>query len=156
MPRPFAAIATALLLAACSTAGEGDPAAGDAEPDVPAAAGELHAVLTLDGDRVAPGDSIPLAITVVNATMDTAVLEFPSTQRYDLWVYRPDGESAWNWAMDKLFAQVIGQEAIAPADTLTFRDAAQAPAEPGEYRVVATITASGHELSDTATVTVAR
>jgi hypothetical protein len=158
MSRCFPALSTAALLvaAACSTPGSGD-AAIDSMPDsMPAAeAGPgLHAILSLDSTTVGPGDTIRFAMRVVNGTADTAVLEFTSTQRVDLWITRPDGESVYTWSMDKLFGQMLGQDSVAPGDTLEFRETAPAPAQAGEYRLRGAVTASNHDLADTATVTV--
>jgi hypothetical protein len=157
MPRPASAVLTAAtltLLAACSTSGAGG-ATADSMPDAQAAApGGVTTVLTLATDRVGPGDSIPLALHVVNGTPDPLVLEFTSTQRYNLWIAPSTGDPIWTWAADKLFAQMMGQETIAPGDTIEFRDTIPAPAEPGEYRVIGSIATTSRDLGDTVAVTV--
>lgn len=159
MPRrstTAALLATTLtLVAACSTSRNGDQAA-DSMPAAQPAPGGVTTVLTLGADRVAPGDSIPLTLHVVNGTTEPLVLEFTSSQRYNLWVAPPAGEPIWTWAADKLFMQALGQETIAPGDTIQFADFAPAPSEPGDYRVIGSIATTTRELSDTATVTVAR
>jgi hypothetical protein len=162
MPRSSASgrllAAAAALLLACSPAGDG-AAGGDSVPDpaaAPAAQEGVRAVLAVDPATAAPGDSFAVTLTVVNATPDSVALEFTSGQRYDIRMLRPDGESVWTWSMDKLFAQMLGTETIAPGDTLAFRDSAPAPSEPGEYRVVAEVTAANRDLADTASVTVRR
>lgn len=157
MPRRLSALFTAAtlsFLAACSTGGSGG-ATADSMPDPQAAApGGVTTVLTLAVERVGPGDSIPLALHVVNGTPDPLVLEFTSSQRYNLWIAPATGEPIWTWAADKLFAQMMGQETVAPGDTIEYRDTIPAPAEPGEYRVIGSIATTSRELSDTAAVTV--
>ena len=158
MPRRSPALFTAVtltLLAACSTGGSGG-ATADSMPEPQAAQGGVSAHLSLGAERVGPGDSIPLALHVVNATTEPLVLEFTSSQRYNLWIAPADGEPIWTWAADKLFAQMMGQETIAPGDTMEFRETIPAPAEPGDYRVIGSIATTTRELSDTAAVTVAR
>ena len=159
MPRHLSALSTAALylIAACSTPGSRD-AATDSMPDSVSAAADagpgLHAILSVDSTTLGPGDTIRFAMRVVNGTADPAVLEFTSTQRVDLWITRPDGESVYTWSMDKLFGQMMGQDSVAPGDTLEFRETAPAPAQPGEYRLRGAVTASNHDLADTATVMV--
>lgn len=156
-PAPGALACALVLLAGCSASGDGGARDSLSTPAAEAPMDEaVRAVLTVERTSVAPGDSIPLALTVVNATPDSVVLEFTSGQRYDIRVLRPDGATTWTWSMDKLFAQMMGTETIAPGDTLEFRDAAPAPAEPGTYRVAAEVTASNRDLADTVEVTVGR
>jgi hypothetical protein len=150
-PAALAAI-TLTLVAACSTSGNGGATADSTPAALPAAG--VTTVLTLGADRVAPGDSIPLTLHVVNGTTEPLVLEFTSSQRYDLRIAPATGESVWTWSADKLFAQMMGQETIAPGDTVMYRDVAPAPAAPGAYRVIGSITTTTRELSDTAAVTV--
>ena len=145
--------ATLTLLAACSAGGNGG-ATADSMPDNSSAPGRVTTVLTLASAQVAPGDSIPLSLHVVNGTMEPLVLEFTSSQRYNLWIAPAQGEPIWTWAADKLFMQALGQDTIAPGDTIQFRDTIPAPAEPGEYRVIGSITTVSRDLSDTAAVTV--
>lgn len=159
MPRNHApavpAAAILLLLAACTGAGS-DDASADSMSDAPAAPGGVATVLTLGKASVAPGDSIPLSLHVVNETTEPLTLEFTSSQRYNLWIAPPEGEPIWTWAADKLFMQALGEEVIAPGDTIQFRDTIPAPAEPGEYRVIGSIATATRDLSDTAAVTVGR
>ena len=158
MPRrsmPAAMLAALTFIAACSTTGNGGVTA-DSMPDAQATPGGVAAVLTLGRDTVAPGDSIPLTLHVVNGTPEPLVLEFTSSQRYDLWIAPADGEPIWTWAADKLFAQMMGQETIAPGDTIEYHDTVPAPADPGSYRVIAAISTVTRDLSDTAGVTVGR
>lgn len=159
MRRPTRAILPAAvlpLLAACSAGGDGG-AGNDTTPPSPAVsvvAAGAALTLTLGSERVAPGDSIPIALHVVNGTAEPLVLEFTSGQRYDLWVAPAGGEPIWTWSADKLFMQMLSEETIAPGDTLEYRDIVPAPVEPGEYRVIAAVTSSNRELADTAAVTV--
>jgi hypothetical protein len=150
-----AATAAALLtlVAACSAGGNGG-ATADSMPETQPAAGGVATVLTLGTAQVAPGDSIPLSLHVVNGTTEALTLEFTSSQRYNLWIAPADGEPIWTWAADKLFMQALGQETIAPGDTIQFRDTIPAPADPGEYRVIGSIATTTRDLSDTASVTV--
>lgn len=155
-PTTAAFLAAALtLIAACSTSGNGGPPA-DSMPSAQPTPGAVTTALSLGTDRVAPGDSIPLTLHVVNGTTEPLILEFTSSQRYELWLAPATGEPIWTWSADKLFMQALGQDTIAPGDTIQFADVVPAPSEPGTYRVIGSIVTTTRDLSDTAAVTVAR
>lgn len=155
-PAAMLLAATLTSMPACTASGNGSAAADSMPSAAQPTPGAVTTVLTLGADRVAPGDSIPLTLHVLNGTTEPLVLEFTSSQRYNLWVAPLAGEPVWTWAADKLFMQALGQETIAPGDTIRFADFAPAPSEPGDYRVIGSITTTTRDLSDTAAVTVAR
>jgi hypothetical protein len=50
------------------------------------------------------------------------VLEFSSSQRYDFQIADRAGTVAWHWSADRMFAQMLGSERLAPGATREFRE----------------------------------
>lgn len=91
------------------------------------------------------GDSVHIALLVMSALETPLVLEFPSSQRADFWVRRPDGETVWMWSAARSFAQVTGTETLEPGGQRSY-DGSWSPAVPGQYEAVARLVSSSHPI----------
>lgn len=94
------------------------------------------------------GDSVRMTLHVMSVLDTPLVLEFPSAQRADFSVLRPDGETVWTWSANRSFAQVTGSETLAAGGTLDFT-AAWAPALPGRYEAVARLVSTNRPVQVT-------
>lgn len=92
------------------------------------------------------GDGVVFILQVTNAGASPVSVTFPTAQAYDFVVWR-GGERVWSWSADRMFAQVIREETLAPEETWRY-EAPWAPAsgEPGEYEVEARLASSSHPL----------
>ena len=57
-------------------------------------------------------DTVHLEIRLANGGGGRAVLEFPTSQRYDFAVLTEAGDTLWVWSREKVFAQAVGTETI--------------------------------------------
>ncbi|MGH7752039.1 MAG: BsuPI-related putative proteinase inhibitor [Gemmatimonadales bacterium] len=152
---------TILLVAGLAALGtqcgqDGAPPPGFEQRNVTPAANGLAVTLTTDRPRYAPRQAIGVRLVLTNGGPQEATLEFRDGQRYDFTVTDAGGRVLWRWSADKGFIQMIGVEVLPPQGELAYSETVPAPAEPGTYRLVGTITAFGTALADTVQVTVAR
>jgi Intracellular proteinase inhibitor len=104
-------IGAVALFSSCTSSDEARPAAG--------AAGEAYLVPSFYV-HVA-GDTVQFELLVANGGRDPAVLEFPTSQRYDFAVMTESGDTLWLWSREMMFAQAVGSETIAPGQELQYR-----------------------------------
>lgn len=136
--RRYVGLMAALLAGACAPAvpsGGSDPLAGTLAVEIAA-------------------DTAWLTLNVTNATAEAVVLEYPSAQRYDFQIRRPTGEVVWHWSAARSFAQVLGEERLAPGETIRYREGWRI-AGPGEYVAVGRLESTNErvELSTSFRVT---
>lgn len=104
---------------------------------------------------VAPAqEPLGLRILLRNPGTDTLRIEFPTAQRYDFHIRPADGEPLWRWSDGRAFAQVLGEESLAPGDSLRWEATHEEGLEVGRYIVVGWITARDQELRDSVVVRV--
>jgi len=75
----------------------------------------------VDKDSYAAGEPIQMALTITNPRKEAVTLYYRDAQRYDFFVVSGDQE-VWRWSADQLFAQVLGQETLAPGHYLVYRE----------------------------------
>lgn len=92
------------------------------------------------------GDQVRFTLSVTNATEAPIRLDFPSSQRYDFAVERPSGEIVWTWSAARSFAQMLGEETLAPGETVTYSERWDDPAGAGRYVAVGRLTAMNVEV----------
>jgi hypothetical protein len=106
--------------------------------------------LTLHTDRESyrPGEPVQLRLELVNDRAESARLTFSSTKQFDfevLW----DDQLLWRWSADRLFAQMLTEETLAPGARSAFeatwngRIIGGEEAKPGEYLARGILTISG-------------
>jgi hypothetical protein len=106
--------------------------------------------LTLHTDRAsyAPGQPVHLRLEVFNDTGEAVHLRFNSSQQYDFEVLWED-QRLWHWSADRMFAQVLTEETLAPGQrqeyeaTWNGRLVDGVEAKPGEYVGRGYLTLSG-------------
>ncbi|MEX2295573.1 MAG: DUF6503 family protein [Gemmatimonadota bacterium] len=106
----------------------------------------LELQLGIERSEYSPGDSIHAVMNLVNRSGEERALGFASAQRFDLVVLDEGGEPQARWSEGQLFAQVTGEEALAPGGTLHFESSVTAPAAPGSYYLQGSLPASGAPL----------
>lgn len=115
----------------------------------------MNVILTADKATYAPGEPIMLTLRVVNGTSKPVRLSFRTAQRFDLVVEDGSGREVWRWSAGRLFAQVLGEETLAPSGG-EFRAHATAEGRfpPAVYTVKGIVPSREGVLSASATVTV--
>jgi len=111
------------------------------------AIGRLDLQLTLDRAAYKQGEPVMMSFAVTNAGEQPLTLLFADSQRYDFtvicglaaWCPAP----IWEWSHDRLFAQAVGQETLAPGQSITYSqtwsqtDNAGQPVPSGDYQAYA-------------------
>lgn len=134
---PLAALATVLLVtSACPT------------PAIAAAAGPGVALrVTADEAVYTSGAPISLTLRLVNRSEQPITLTFRTSQRYDVRIEDPQAREVWRWAEGRMFAEMIGEETLRPAQELTYRLIVRTRLSPGRYRIVAAVPAEAVPLT---------
>jgi hypothetical protein len=106
--------------------------------------------LTLHTDResYSPGQPVRLRLEVFNDRAEAVRLTFNSSKIYDFEVLWED-QLLWRWSADRLFAQMLTEEMLAPGEQRSFeatwdgRIIGGDVAKPGEYIARGVLTVSG-------------
>lgn len=87
---------------------------------------------------------VDLILQVTNVSRDTVTVRFATAQSHDFVVSR-GSERLWSWAADRMFAQVLREEPLAPEATWRY-EATWAPEflPAGEYAVEAQLESTSH------------
>jgi hypothetical protein len=135
----------AALALACSGQDSGPP------PAAQGAVSDSSLAVTVSTDRpfYMRGDAITITLVVRNTGTAAQTLEFSSGQRYDFAI-EDTRAPVWRWSADKSFIQVLGEETIAPGDSLMFRERFSGELTAGSYRALGMVVRMGSELSATA------
>jgi hypothetical protein len=96
-----------------------------------------------DRSAYAPEDSMAVELILTNPGTDTTVLRFATGQRYDVEIHDTAGVVLWRWSEGRMFMQMLGQLAVPPGETVSFRVPARAPAQPGRYVLAGRIPVRG-------------
>lgn len=127
----------AALAAACG--GDDDSGGGDG-----VAGGGLVVDVEVP-DPLTPGE-VDFTVVVENRSDDHVTLEFPSGQRADVQLL-DDGEVVYTWSAARSFIQALGEETVPAGEHIEFELDDVFDVEPGGYELVATVTATGEDLS---------
>lgn len=112
----------------------------------------MDVTVTTDRSSYDVRDDVVLTLTARNVTDATVTLEFSSSQRYDFQVEDSSGTTVWSWSDDRGFAQVLGEETVAPGEELTWTETVTL--QPGDYTAVGMVTTRSGDLTDRASFTV--
>ncbi len=126
-------LATMLMVVLAGCAPAAGPGAGD------------EALLIPSLDVKVEADSVRMTLHVLSAASAPLVLEFASSQRADFWVRDASGETVWMWSAARSFAQVTGQETVAPGGSLAF-SGVWTPARAGRYEAVARLVSTNRPV----------
>jgi len=102
--------------------------------------------ITTDKTDYAADEPIVLRLEVTNGTDEPLLLEFSTAQRYDFVMDGAEGSTAWRWSADKAFIQVLGEEQLAPGESLTYEERFEGSLTAGTYTVVALLVATNVPL----------
>ena len=95
------------------------PAGQGLPPEPGKAARALDVSLTVQKERLAPGDYVLFRLVVKNAGGNAVRVPFGSGQQFDFEVRRSD-ELVWNWAGDRVFTQALTSLTLEPGGSRTF------------------------------------
>ena len=106
--------------------------------------------LTLHTDRESywPGQPVQLRLELFNDGAEPVRLTFNSSKKFDFEVLWED-QLLWRWSADRLFAQMLTEETLAPGERRAFeaiwggRIMGGEEAKPGEYLARGILTISG-------------
>ncbi len=110
--------------------------------------------VTTDRATYAPDEPIAIRLDVTNRTDTVVVFHFSDGQRYDFLIQDEAGETRWRWSADKSFIQVLGDEQLAPGDTLTYQERFEGQLSSGTYVVVGALVATNFPLLARAAIAV--
>ena len=96
------------------------------------------------------GDSVRMLLHVTNTGEDPLEFTFPSSQRYDFVVRDEAGEAVWRWSDGMAFTQAISRATLSPGETWEFDVVWEPGNRTGWYEVVGRVTATGHDLQQSA------
>ena len=131
----------ALLVAGCAgSGGEVGESRGGALMDDVAATVEVKL----------QGDSVRLLLHVTNTGEEPLEFTFPSSQRYDFAIRNEAGEEVWRWSDGMMFTQAISEATLKPGETWEFDVVWDPGARTGLYEAVGTVTATGHDVRQSA------
>lgn len=72
--------------------------------------------VALDQKSYSRYEPIAIAVAVTNQSDRPVNVRFLTSQRVDIVVERDGGRPVWTWSGDRMFAQVISDELLAPSD----------------------------------------
>jgi hypothetical protein len=99
--------------------------------------------------EVRPG-SVRFVLHVTNSTSQPVALEFTSGQRYDFEVVDANGAKVWQWSADRMFAQVLGTESVAPGGSLKYEAEWRPDRGSGTFTAVGRVSATNRQLEQRA------
>lgn len=119
-----------------------------------ASGGSLTISVSTSDSVYRPDAPVEARLEVSNAGATPVVLHFSSGQRYDFLVVNVAGDTAWRWAGDKAFLQMLSEEPLRPGDSLRYAEAVAIPLAAGRYTLVGRLTSRSHPLEGRLTFTV--
>ena len=119
----------------------------------PMSADSLKLTLTTDKPAYRVGEPVELILKVTNRSKEPKALEFSSSQRYDFEIADSRGAKVWQWSADRMFAQMLGTERLAPGESREYRERFSGSLAPGTYRATGIIMTTGSMLRADATLT---
>jgi hypothetical protein len=107
----------------------------------------VSVVLTTDKRTYAAGEPIALTLALVNAGSEPLRLRFMTAQRYDFTLQDQRGQQVWRWSSERFFAQVLGEETIAPGGALSYSATVRHALPTGWYTAVGVLPAAEGRVS---------
>lgn len=96
-----------------------------------------------------------MILEAVNESAEPVMLHFSTSQRYDFVISDEQGNERWRWSKGRVFAMVLGREAIgAERLRLTYTERIPVSLPPGRYYVQGTLTDRGRSLRGSVSVLV--
>jgi hypothetical protein len=124
------------------------PGGQDAAVEARAGTSEVSLLLRADKEVYAQGEPLELTLEVMNHSARPVTLKFRTAQRYDLLIHNAQGQEVWRWSAERMFAQMLGQETLAPAGgKLTYHVVQGETLPRGSYTVIGVVPAVDARLS---------
>jgi hypothetical protein len=110
--------------------------------------GDVSLLLRAKKQVFAQGEPLELTLEVMNQGPRPVTLRFPSAQRNDLLIHNAQGQEVWRWSSERMFAQVLGVETLAPnGGKLTYHVVMRETLPRGTYTVIGVVPAIDAHLS---------
>ncbi len=115
---------------------------------------QIEIAVATDKESYTSGEPIELHLDITNQTGELATFEFSNGQRFDFVIQDEAGASVWRWSADKAFIQVLGEEQLAPGESLTYEVRFEGSLAAGTYGVVGMLVATNERLEVATTISV--
>jgi len=94
------------------------------------------------------GEPIVMTLKVFNYTEEEMIFHFNTSQRYDFIIEDEEGEEIWRWSKDKMFAMVLGEEALGPHNPeVNYSAECKSKLSLGYYKVTGILVAQDRPMS---------
>jgi len=94
------------------------------------------------------GETIMVTLKIFNYTQEDIAFYFNTSQRYDFIIEDKEGEEIWRWSKDKMFAMVLGEEALGPHNPeVNYSAECKSKLSPGYYKVTGILVAQDRPMS---------
>jgi hypothetical protein len=143
-------IRTAAVFLAVATLGCGVKDTPDVNPPDADGAAVGAAALASSVEVEVHANTVRMVLHVTNPTSRPVTLEFSSGQRYDFAIRTAAGADVWTWSADKLFAQMVGTETIAPGATLDYTETWTPAGQKGSFVAIARLASTSHPVREQA------
>ena len=107
---------------------------------------QIEIAVATDKESYTSGELIELQLDITNQTGAVATFEFSNGQRFDFLIQDEAGSSVWRWSADKVFIQVLGEERLAPGESLTYEVRFEGSLAAGTYTIVGMLVATNLPL----------
>jgi len=110
--------------------------------------GNVKIELSVNKSNYAVGETVHIALSLINQGPETVSFQFPTGQMYDFGLVRGD-QWIWRWSDTRVFTQAFTTLLIRPGESTIFnaqwdqRDGQGRPVPSGEYELVAVFPAQG-------------
>jgi hypothetical protein len=143
----FRWVAAMVLLVAMVTSCQHPGAREDSGVEAQSGTSDVNLLLRATKAVYAQGEPLELSLEVVNRSPRSVTLGFRTSQRYDLLIQNAQGQDVWRWSAERMFAQMLGQEALAPnGGKLTYHVVMREKLSPGSYTIVGIVPAVDAQL----------
>ena len=111
--------------------------------------------LTTDKVIYAVGETIVMELIVFNRTGENLTFDFGDAQHYDFIIEDAAGNSVWQWAEGRMFAQALGEETLGPGrEEVVYTETYAGPLQPGDYKVIGALVSYNRPLSASLMITI--
>lgn len=113
--------------------------------------------LTVNTDKAnyASGEPVVITLKVFNFTQEKVTFHFRNAQRFDFFIESEEGKELWRWSDGRMFAQVLGEETLAPGrEEITYTASYKGKLEPGTYKITGILVDKEKPMSGSITIEV--
>lgn len=114
----------------------------------------LRASLATDRKGYRPDQPVRFHLTVTNHSKESITLHCKDSQRFDIVVQDSSGKEIWRWSQDRMFAQMLGEETIGPAESKEYTAVFAGSLAPATYRASGLVVCATPPYSASALFTV--